>query len=123
MMNHISIEEARSEAVGSLQDLKREIGEATPVFAYPGGQFSTEIACMLKQEGFELAFTTTPGMNIIDDMDWLEIRRLNIGKRTTITILRARLLTYYNYLCRCYYHMCIFIIAYTVCSLSDALYS
>lgn len=100
MMNRISIEEARAEVVGSLHDLEREIGAAAPIFAYPSGHFSAEIARMLEQQGLALAFTTMSGINHMRDINWLEIRRLNVGRRTTLAILRAELLSWSRYLYR-----------------------
>jgi len=100
MMNRISLDEAGAEAVGSLLDLKREIGTADPIFAYPSGHFSSEIARMLEQQGFALAFTTISGINDMREIDWLELKRVNVGRRTTLPILRAELLSWSRHLYR-----------------------
>jgi peptidoglycan/xylan/chitin deacetylase (PgdA/CDA1 family) len=92
LMNRIHFEEAREEAIGSLHELEREIGSALPIFAYPSGGFSDEVVAMLKREGFLLAFTTIRGINNIKYIDPLRIRRINVGGRTTLPILRAQLL-------------------------------
>jgi peptidoglycan/xylan/chitin deacetylase (PgdA/CDA1 family) len=100
LMNRISLAQAREEAVGSLQDLRREIGFALPIFAYPSGEFNNEVVNMLEHEGFALAFTTTRGINDINHTDPLRIQRINVGGRTTLPILRAQLLSWTAYFSR-----------------------
>jgi peptidoglycan/xylan/chitin deacetylase (PgdA/CDA1 family) len=92
LMPRVALEEAREEAVRSWQDLEREIGSTPAIFAYPSGHYNDEIAAMLGSEGFKLAFTTTRGINHINRLDPLQVRRINIGSRTTLPILRAQLL-------------------------------
>ena len=94
LLSRISLDEARKEAVGSFEDLKREIGFAHPIFAYPSGEFSNDVVSMLEREGFSLAFTTQRGINNINHMDPLRIQRINIGGRTSLPILRAQLLSW-----------------------------
>lgn len=95
LMNRLSLAEARAEAVGSLQDLEREIGSALPIFAYPSGGISPEVEAMLAQEGFALAFTTYRKLNRLRPQqgpEWLRLGRINVGPRTSLTLLRAQLL-------------------------------
>lgn len=95
LMNRLSLEEARAEAVGSLRDLEREIGSALPIFAYPSGGISPEVEAMLAQEGFALAFTTYRKLNRLNPRqgpEWLRLGRINVGPRTSLTLLRAQLL-------------------------------
>jgi hypothetical protein len=47
---------------------------------------------ILKQEGVELAFTTNRGHNDIRRFDKLQIKRINIGPRTSMPLLRLQLL-------------------------------
>ncbi len=47
---------------------------------------------MLGREGFKLAFTTSRGINNIQTADPLRMRRINVGGKTTLPILRAQLL-------------------------------
>lgn len=94
MMDRISIDQALVEAHGSLQDLEREIGPTLPIFAYPGGHFSKEVVRGLKEIGFVFAFTTMRGLNDLNKIDWLRIRRINIGPSTTLPILRTQLLSW-----------------------------
>jgi peptidoglycan/xylan/chitin deacetylase (PgdA/CDA1 family) len=94
LVNRISLQEARQEVVGSLQDLKHQIGSVLPIFAYPSGEFSNEVVNMLGQEGFSLAFTTKRGINNVAHMNPLRIQRINVGGRTTLPVLRAQLLSW-----------------------------
>jgi len=100
LMNRISPEEARDEAVGALRDLEREIGSALPIFAYPSGGYDGTVTQLLKREGFALAFTTMRGINDLRDADRLQLGRINVGRRTTLTILRAQLLPWMVHLRR-----------------------
>jgi len=92
LLNRVSLETARTEAVNSLRDLEREIGSALPIFAYPSGGISDEVVRLLKAEGFELAFTTVRGINDWRTADRLRLRRINVGPNTTLPVLRAQLL-------------------------------
>ena len=98
MMNRISIEEARAEALGSLQDLQAQIGSAPPIFAYPSGGINDEVVQGLAQEGFLLAFTTGRGLNDWGTADRLRLRRINVGPRSSLTELRLQLLPQSRYL-------------------------
>jgi peptidoglycan/xylan/chitin deacetylase (PgdA/CDA1 family) len=100
LMNRVSPDEARAEAVGSLHDLEREIGQAPPIFAYPSGGFNDQVVRTLAREGFKLAFTTVHGVNDMQDADRLRLRRINVGRRTNLSIFRARLLPWSLYLNR-----------------------
>lgn len=94
LLNRISLDEARKEAIGSFEDLKREIGFALPIFAYPSGELSNDVVGMLEREGFSLAFTTKRGINNINHMNPLRVQRINVGGRTSLPVLRAQLLSW-----------------------------
>lgn len=92
LMNRISVQEAQSEALGSLRDIEREVGLALPIFAYPGGSLDDLVVAALEGAGFLLAFTTVRGTNDLLQADRLRLRRNNVGRRATLAVLRARLL-------------------------------
>jgi peptidoglycan/xylan/chitin deacetylase (PgdA/CDA1 family) len=92
LMDRISLDRARSEAVGSREDLERNVGETLPVFAYPGGGFSQEAARMLEAEGFLLAFTTCRGANDLSRADRMRLRRINVGRSANAAMLQAQLM-------------------------------
>jgi peptidoglycan/xylan/chitin deacetylase (PgdA/CDA1 family) len=92
LMTRISPEEAQAEAVGSLHDLEQNIGQILPIFAYPDGRYNEAVVTLLRKSGFVLAFTTVTGTNNLHQTDWLRLRRINIGPRATLSVLRTRLL-------------------------------
>ena len=94
LLNRISLEEARQEVMGSFEDLQHEIGFALPIFAYPSGELSNDVVSMLEREGFSLAFTTKRGINDLHHMNPLRIQRINVGVRTSLSVLRAQLLSW-----------------------------
>jgi peptidoglycan/xylan/chitin deacetylase (PgdA/CDA1 family) len=100
LLNRIPTEEAREEAVGSWGDLEREIGSVLPAFAYPDGRVTNDVVEALRGAGFALAFTTERGTNDLRTADRLRLRRINVGERATVPILRARLLEATPYLDR-----------------------
>lgn len=93
IMNHIPPSAMQNEALDSLYDLQREIGETLPVFAYPSGFHNAEVVSAVRDAGFKLAFTTERGINILGRDDPLQLQRINVGAQTTIPILRAQLLS------------------------------
>lgn len=94
IMNSISSDKLRDETVGSREDLLRETGVVPQVFAYPSGIHNNDAVKEVEQAGFALAFTTERGMNEVGHADRLRLRRINIGTRTTIPLLRAQLLSW-----------------------------
>jgi peptidoglycan/xylan/chitin deacetylase (PgdA/CDA1 family) len=93
IMNHIPPGAMQKEALDSLYDLKREIGETPPVFAYPSGFHNAEVVSAVRAAGFKLAFTTERGINILGRDDPLQLQRINVGAQTTVPILRAQLMS------------------------------
>jgi peptidoglycan/xylan/chitin deacetylase (PgdA/CDA1 family) len=93
IMNHITPEDMQNEVKGSMQDLQREIGQTPNVFAYPSGFHNEDVVKAVKQAGVALAFTTERGINQVRQSDPFRLRRINIGARTTIPLLRAQMLS------------------------------
>ena len=92
LVNRISIEQARFEASGSRDDLAQAIGSAPPIFAYPSGGYDQRVVDGLAEDGFELAFTTVRGLNDLRRADPLRLRRINVGQRASLALLRTQLL-------------------------------
>jgi peptidoglycan/xylan/chitin deacetylase (PgdA/CDA1 family) len=93
LMNRIDAEEARAEALQSWTDLKREIGDTPPVFAYPGGGFSDDVVQVLKEGGFQLAFTTDRGINNLQEANPLLLKRINVGFSKPLAMIQMQLLS------------------------------
>lgn len=92
LINRVPVARARAEALGSLDDLRRAVGDVLPIFAYPSGGVSAEVAAKLGQAGFALAFTTERGINDLRRADPLRLRRINVGAGTPLAALRAQML-------------------------------
>ena len=56
----------------------------------------------LRGSGIELAFTTRRGVNDLTTADPLRLRRINIGQRTTLNLLRAQLVPQARLLNHCW---------------------
>lgn len=100
LMNRISSDEAHAELTGSLQDLERQIGAALPIFAYPSGAFNEAAVRVAERAGIVLAFTTARGVNDLRRADRLRLRRINVGRRASIALLRTQMLSWSVYLNR-----------------------
>jgi peptidoglycan/xylan/chitin deacetylase (PgdA/CDA1 family) len=93
-LDQVPPEQAREEISGSREDLLREVGVCPPVFSFPSGQHTDEVIEILADEGFELAFTTGRGVNDLRRPDWLRLRRINVGGRSSLPMIRAQLLSF-----------------------------
>lgn len=94
IMSRLSPEDVRNEVAGSLQDLIRETGSRPRTFAYPSGMHDREAVKAVQEAGLGLAFTTERGLNDVNRADPLRLRRINVGARTTLPVLRAQLLSW-----------------------------
>jgi peptidoglycan/xylan/chitin deacetylase (PgdA/CDA1 family) len=92
LLNRLPAPAVTAEIAGSLQDLQREIGAVLPILAYPSGGFDAAVAAAAATAGIALAFTTENGVNHWQRLDPLCLRRINVGWRTPLPLLRARLL-------------------------------
>lgn len=91
MMDRVSREELRVEIEGSLSDIRQNTGQALPIFAYPGGQFNSQAVDTVREAGVKLAFTTVRGINDLRTANPLLLKRINIGRQTPLTLLRAQM--------------------------------
>jgi peptidoglycan/xylan/chitin deacetylase (PgdA/CDA1 family) len=96
ILTQIPLEQVRQEVRGALQDLRREIGNVLPVFAYPNGNNNVAILDVMKEEGYTLAFTAEGGFNNLNLRHPFEIHRTNITRRTNPRIFRLRLLKWFS---------------------------
>ena len=101
LMNRLPVMEAVEEALGSLEDLRANIGNTPPVLAFPGGEFSEAIVKRLRGS-FELAFTTCRGLNDLRACDRMRLRRINVGRNTPRSLVRAQLLGQARHLNACW---------------------
>jgi peptidoglycan/xylan/chitin deacetylase (PgdA/CDA1 family) len=93
VLTRLDPDQLRDEIAGSAADLARALGRpALPAFCYPTGRYSDEVVRAVAEAGFEVAFTTDRGSNEPGRTDWLRLRRINVGQRTSLALLRAQLL-------------------------------
>jgi peptidoglycan/xylan/chitin deacetylase (PgdA/CDA1 family) len=97
LMNRITLEEARAEAIESRRVLERETGAALPVFAYPSGGFNAAVVQMMERAGFTLAFTTERGVNPLRGLERLQLRRINVARPAALGGLRLQLSPFMRY--------------------------
>lgn len=90
--------EMRDEVLGSRDDLRREIGEVLPIFAYPFGAYDDRVVEAVREAGFELAVTCLDGRNRLGSTDPLRLHRTNVTRRTSPFVFRLRLLGPVSYL-------------------------
>lgn len=98
ILTQLPLAQARDEIAGSYQDLKKQIGEVLPVFAYPNGSHNDGIVKLLQEAGFRLAFNGPGPYNEIGSVDRLRLRRINITRRTSSRVFRIRLLKGFSYI-------------------------
>jgi peptidoglycan/xylan/chitin deacetylase (PgdA/CDA1 family) len=91
-LDRLPADRAREELRGSRSDLEREVGRCPPAFAFPAGGYDDQSIELLEDEGFEVAFTTRRGPNDMSRPDWLRLKRANVGRRSTLPVVRAQLL-------------------------------
>jgi peptidoglycan/xylan/chitin deacetylase (PgdA/CDA1 family) len=92
LLDRIDAAQTRAEVAGALADLRREIGEALPVLAYPDGRYGPETLAAVRDAGIEVAFTTHRGINDLRTLDALQLRRVPVAPRSTDALLRVQLL-------------------------------
>ncbi len=81
ILTQIPIEGARLEIATSQQMIQQEIGRALPIFAFPDGKpyaTSNELVKVLKEEGFQIAFTTIEGRANLNQDNPLLLPRLGV---------------------------------------------
>jgi len=94
LLDRVSLETAVEEIAGSHADLEREVGPVAPtprVLAYPSGAHSGSAVAAAREAGMHLAMTTDRGGNDLRRVDRLRLRRINVGGRAGVPLIRAQL--------------------------------
>jgi len=94
LLHRIAPEAAREEIAASLADLVRELGSSPPALAYPGGGHSPPVAAAARECGIEVGFTTERGINAAGITPWMQLCRVNAGRRASLAVLRAQLVAF-----------------------------
>lgn len=66
--------------------------DAPPVLAYPDGAYDEAVVEATRAAGYSVALTTTRGTNSVRAIDWLRLRRINVGPRSSLSLIRMQLL-------------------------------
>jgi peptidoglycan/xylan/chitin deacetylase (PgdA/CDA1 family) len=90
-LDRIDVDTARGEILGGCEDLRRELREFAPVFAYPGGHRNEDVVELVRSSECEAAVTTSRGVNRLNSANRFLLRRINVGRGATLAMLRAQL--------------------------------
>jgi glycosyltransferase involved in cell wall biosynthesis/peptidoglycan/xylan/chitin deacetylase (PgdA/CDA1 family) len=91
LLTRVNAKQVREEIAASRDELAHETGQCSPTFAYPAGAYDKGVQQILREEGFQLAFTTVGGHNSLPCRDALQLRRTNVTPKTSRALLRMRL--------------------------------
>jgi peptidoglycan/xylan/chitin deacetylase (PgdA/CDA1 family) len=94
MLDRLPLAQAQEEILGSMRDLEREIGAIAPAFSFPGGGHSEALVRWLPEAEIELAFTVRRGGNDVRRAEWTALRRINVGRRSSVPLVRVQLLSW-----------------------------
>jgi peptidoglycan/xylan/chitin deacetylase (PgdA/CDA1 family) len=103
ILSQLSVEDALQEIQDSQQDITREIGTTLPVVAYPSGHSrdcNDNLTPLLRENGFLLAMSSIPGMNIFPGCDLLRLKRTGLSPRVNMTTFKWVLTGVYHTYCR-----------------------
>jgi peptidoglycan/xylan/chitin deacetylase (PgdA/CDA1 family) len=94
LLDRVPLETAIEEISGSHADLEREVGPVATiprVLAYPSGAHGGSAVTAAREAGMDLAMTTDRGGNDLRQADRLRLRRINVGGRAGVPLVRAQL--------------------------------
>ena len=97
ILTRVPLVQARHEACLSRDQLQARLGHAITTFAFPNGQaadYNISLQQMLRQSGFQMAFTLLPGPNRLRQMRRhpLAVRRVLIHHRDTLPRFAGKLM-------------------------------
>lgn len=91
LLTRLPRDEARREIFGSRRDMARHLGNPPSAFCYPAGYHDEHTVELVREAGYEIAFTTVSGHNRPAETDPLRVRRTGVTRRTSLPILTLRL--------------------------------
>ncbi len=98
LLTQVPLDKAREEVRGSYQDLKTNIGNVLPIFAYPNGNQNDDIRNLLREEGIVMACAGLQKINDMTTADPLALGRINITRRTSPLLFKFRLYQWFCYI-------------------------
>lgn len=94
LLDRITLAQAQEEILGSAAHLERELGSRSRALAFPAGALTNPVVEWLPEAGFEVAFTTIRGGNHLGRIDWLRMRRINVGRGSALPLIQAQMLSW-----------------------------
>lgn len=91
-LTQINIEEAKREIEESKKVVYEFTGLPVSAFSYPYGEYNEDIKKLVKEAGFDCAFTVKPGMNR-EGGDLLELRRIVINGNDSLFDFKKKIIT------------------------------
>lgn len=91
LLDRVTAETAVAEIAGSREDLEHAVGPTPPVLAYPSGAHGGGAVEAARRAGMVLAVTTERGGNDLRHTDPLRFRRINVGRRAHVPLVRGQL--------------------------------
>jgi peptidoglycan/xylan/chitin deacetylase (PgdA/CDA1 family) len=97
ILTRISLEQARREIAGSKRRIEAELDRPVTAFAYPNGlttDFNPALQAVLREAGFEAAFTLVPGPARLTEAqrDPIAIRRIFVHHKDTLPRFAAKVM-------------------------------
>lgn len=98
ILSQLSAEQITCEVQTSRQWIRQRMGQDWPIFCYPNGQsgtFNHDTKRVLEENGYVAAFTMVWGTNVIGQTHSLEMRRLGVSYRDSLSTFRLHLTNEY----------------------------
>ncbi len=92
----VDLHQLSDEIAGSKRMIEKQLGKPVLFFAYPVGGFTEKAKDIIKDAGYQAAFTTNRGNNKRND-DLFALRRIRIKDSDDGLVLMAKLSGFYNF--------------------------
>lgn len=90
LLSLIKSEKVAEELELCKQELEGNLGEPIPIFAYPGGDFNSEIVTQVGRAGYKIGMTTIPGINRANTNPLL-LNRTEVSKSDSLFLFKMKI--------------------------------
>jgi hypothetical protein len=97
LLDRLPTDRLEAEIAGAREDLEHELGTPVTTIAYPNGNHSAAVLAAVADAGIGLGFTTRRGTNDLRHPSWLTLRRINVGRSTSASLLAAQLHRWFRF--------------------------
>jgi peptidoglycan/xylan/chitin deacetylase (PgdA/CDA1 family) len=91
LLDQLPADRLDDEIAGARDDIEHHLGRRPTAIAYPNGNHSSAVVEAADRAGMRIGFTTRRGTNDLRDPAWLTMRRINVGRSTTPSMLAVQL--------------------------------